>query len=300
VSDNGLLELAATPLASSLLDFQGGGGTLALEDPAASNAVAIENLAVGDTLELPGSSVSGVTGIGTASLTVTTSAGTYVFSNVTDASAAPTAYTPSHDSTTGLEAITFVACFRRGTLVLTDRGERPVETLVVGDLVPTVLGNVLAPIIWVGHRNIDCTRHPKPQQVWPVRVAPGAFGAGRPHSELFLSPNHAVPLNDVLIPIRHLLNGSTITQVPMDHVSYCHIELPSHDVVLAQGLPAESFLDLRDGSNYANRPGPVRLYPDFSARMWEAFGCARLVVTGPELEAARALVARFVAEPEAA
>jgi hypothetical protein len=65
-------------------------------------------------------------------------------------------------------------------------------------------------------------------------------------------------------------------------------------------LPAESFLDLRHGSNYANRPGPVRLYPDFSARMWEAFGCARLVVTGPELEAARALVARFVAEPEAA
>ena len=94
----------------------------------------------------------------------------------------------------------------------------------------------------------------------------------------------------MLIPIRHLINGSTITQVPMDRVTYYHIELPQHDVVLAQGLPAESFLDLRDGSNYANRPGPVRLYPDFSARMWEAFGCARLVVTGPELVAARALI----------
>jgi hypothetical protein len=54
-------------------------------------------------------------------------------------------------------------------------------------------------------------------------------------------------------------------------------------------LPVESFLDIRDGSNYANRPGPIRLYPDFSARMWEAFGCARLVVTGPKLEAARGL-----------
>jgi hypothetical protein len=120
------------------------------------------------------------------------------------------------------------------------------------------------------------------------------------HSELFLSPNHAVHLNDVLIPIRHLLNGSTITQVPMDHVTYYHIELPSHDVVLAQGLPAESFLDLRDGSNYASRPGPVRLYPDYSARMWEAFGCARLVVTGPELAAARVLVAGFAEAREAA
>jgi hypothetical protein len=61
--------------------------------------------------------------------------------------------------------------------------------------------------------------------------------------------------------------------------------------VLAEGLPAESFLDMKDGSTYANRPGPQRLYPDFSARMWAAFGCAKLIVTGPELDAARALVA---------
>jgi hypothetical protein len=64
-------------------------------------------------------------------------------------------------------------------------------------------------------------------------------------------------------------------------------------VLLAEALPAESFLDLRDDSNYANRRGPTRLYPDFSARIWEAFGCARLIVTGLELQAAQALVARF-------
>ena len=104
----------------------------------------------------------------------------------------------------------------------------------------------------------------------------------------------------VLIPIRHLINGTSIVQVPVDRVSYYHIELPRHDVVLAQGLPAESFLDMRDGSNYANRVGPVRLYPDFSARMWEAFGCARLVVTGPELAATRALVGRYAMGQEAA
>jgi hypothetical protein len=71
-------------------------------------------------------------------------------------------------------------------------------------------------------------------------------------------------------------------------------------VLLAEGLPAESFLDMRDGTNYANRPGPVRLYPDYSARMWEAFGCARLIVTGPELLAARALVARCATDRVAA
>ena len=71
-------------------------------------------------------------------------------------------------------------------------------------------------------------------------------------------------------------------------------------MLLAEGLPAESFLDMRDGSNYANRSGPFRLYPDYTARMWEAFGCARLIVTGPELAAARALVGRFAREQEAA
>jgi hypothetical protein len=107
-------------------------------------------------------------------------------------------------------------------------------------------------------------------------------------------------VNDVLIPIRHLINGSTIAQVKVDRVTYHHIELAKHDVLLAEGLPAESFLDMRDGSKYANRPGPIRLYPDYSARMWEAFGCARLVVTGPELAAAWSLVAGSAKEPVAA
>jgi hypothetical protein len=163
-----------------------------------------------------------------------------------------------------------------------------------------VLGGTLRPIAWIGRREVHCAHHPQPRKVWPVRVAVGSFGPGRPHRELFLSPDHAVYIADVLIPIRCLINGSTIVQMPMDVVVYYHVELPRHDVLLAEGLPSESFLDIRDGSNYANHPGPARLYPDFSARMWEAFGCARLIVTGPELDVARALVARFAARQEAA
>jgi hypothetical protein len=136
--------------------------------------------------------------------------------------------------------------------------------------------------------------------VWPVQVAAGAFGPGRPHTDVFLSPDHAVFVNQVLIPIKHLIDGSTIVQVKVSSVTYHHIELAEHDVLLAEGLPSESFLDMRDGTNYANRPGPLRLYPDFSARLWEAFGCARLIVTGPELDAARALVAGFAMAREAA
>jgi autotransporter passenger strand-loop-strand repeat protein len=191
-------------------------------------------------------------------------------------------------------------CFRSFTRILTDRGEIAVEDLHVGDLVRTVLRETLTPIAWIGRRHVDCARHPQPRKVWPVRIAAGAFGPGRPGKELFLSPDHAVYVNSVLIPIKHLINGGTIVQVPVDDVTYYHLELLQHGVLLAEGLPTESFLDLRDGSNYANRPGPCRLYPDFSARMWEAFGCARLIVTGSELAAARALVARFATRQEAA
>jgi collagen type I alpha len=196
-------------------------------------------------------------------------------------------------------------CFAAGTRIATPRGEVAVETIGVGDMVRVLLGggpgaSGFSEVIWVGRREVDCARHPDPKKVWPVRVSAGAFGPARPHTDLFLSSDHAVYIEDVLIPIKHLINGTTIVQVPTQRVTYHHIELAQHDVLLAEGLPAESFLDMRDGSNYANRPGPVRLYPDFSARMWEAFGCARLVVTGPEFSAARLLVASSVAQHAAA
>jgi len=191
-------------------------------------------------------------------------------------------------------------CFLAGTRILTARGEVPVEALRVGDQVWTVLGKRMLQIIWIGQRDVDCAGHATPRQVWPVRVATGTFGPGRPHTDMFLSPNHAIYVNEVLIPVKHLINDSTIVQVKVDRVTYHHIELAEHDVVLAQGLPAERFLDVKDGSKYANRPGPVRLHPDYSVGMWEAFGCARLVVTGPELEAARALVGSFATDRAAA
>ncbi len=193
-----------------------------------------------------------------------------------------------------------VSCFAAGTRIATARGEIAVEAIRAGEYARVLLGDGFSEVIWVGRREVDCTRHPNPRRVWPVRVAAGAFGPGRPHTDLYLSPDHAVYVEAVLIPIKHLINGSSITQAPVTRVTYHHLELPRHDVLLAQGLPAESFLDIRDGSNYTTRPGPVRLYPDHSARMWEAFGCARLIVTGPELDAAQALVGSFTAEQQAA
>jgi len=188
-----------------------------------------------------------------------------------------------------------VTCYRCGTRIATPTGERTVESLEAGDLVQTDAGDTRS-ITWTGHRKVDCRRHPKPERVWPARVSAGAFGPGLPRRDLWLSPDHAVYVNEVLIPIKHLINGTTIAQVPMDEVTYYHVELPQHDLLLAEGLPAESYLDTGDRSNFENGGKVMWLFPDFSAptldtaMLWETKACAPLIVRGPELEAARAFV----------
>ena len=133
-----------------------------------------------------------------------------------------------------------VSCFAAGTRIGTERGEVLVEELHLGDRVLIVGDGSSEPVVWIGHRTADCARHPKPQQVWPVRIAAHALGPGRPSRDLWLSPDHAVFVNNVLIPVKHLINGRTISQVPCDEVTYYHVELPQHSVLLAEGLPVES------------------------------------------------------------
>jgi hypothetical protein len=124
-----------------------------------------------------------------------------------------------------------------------------------------------------------------------VRIA-GAFGGDLPRRHLLLSPDHAVFVDDVLIPVRCLINGTTITQVERKIVEYYHVELPRHDVLLAEGLAAESYLDAGDRGNFANGGTAVRLHADFASRVWEAQGCAPLVVSGAVLAAVRRRLAR--------
>jgi phospholipase/lecithinase/hemolysin len=179
-----------------------------------------------------------------------------------------------------------VTCFASGTHIATERGEVMVQHLRAGDSV-RVVGNGTVRIVWLGHRAVDCRRHPRPCDVWPIRVRAAAFGDRQPHCDLFLSPDHSVFIDDALIPVKFLINGSSIAQVPLNHVTYYHIELPVHSVLLAEGLPVESYLDTGNRAAFANGGRPVKLYPDFSSRVWDARGYAPLVVVGPKLDAAR-------------
>jgi hypothetical protein len=151
-------------------------------------------------------------------------------------------------------------CYAAGTFIMTDRGEITVEDLSAGDHVMTISG-ASRPIRWIGHRRIDCSRHPDPRQVWPVCVRAGAFGEGLPRRDLWLSPDHAVFVRDVLIPIKLLVNRSTIRQIPMNAVTYYHVELSRHDVLLAEGLPAESYLDTGNRHMFENGGASLLLHP---------------------------------------
>lgn len=187
------------------------------------------------------------------------------------------------NATTETSTVDVAPCYCRGARILTERGEVAVEDLRVGDGVVTAQGRT-RPIVWIGHRDIEVARHAFPLEILPVRVRAGAFGRGLPHRDLWLSPQHAVFVDGVLIPIIRLANGANVAQVRVERVSYFHVELETHDVLLAEGLPAESFLDCGSRSGFANAPGPVDLHPTFKPLSWND-ACAPLVESGELVEA---------------
>ncbi len=177
-------------------------------------------------------------------------------------------------------------CFAGGTRIRTPDGDVAVEALRTGDLV-SLAGGDAAPVVWLGHRRVDCHRHPRPWDVWPVRVRADAFGPGTPARDLRLSPDHAVFVDGVLIPVRYLLNGATIVQERAESIDYWHVELGSHDVLLAEGLTCESYLDTGNRVSFANGGGAMQMHADFALKVWEAKGCAPLVCDGAKVVAAR-------------
>ncbi|MDE2198432.1 MAG: Hint domain-containing protein [Rhodospirillales bacterium] len=187
----------------------------------------------------------------------------------------------------GLNPMTFGAfCYAAGTRIGTPSGDIAIEDLHPGDAVLRARGGT-ARVRWIGRRHVDCRRHPRPWDILPVRITAGAFGRGLPVRDLVLSPDHAVFTGGVLIPVRYLLNGATIIQQKAAAIDYLHLELDAHDVILAEGLPAESYLDTGNRGAFANGGAAIQLHPEFARDVWAREGCAPLVLDGPRLVAAR-------------
>jgi hypothetical protein len=184
------------------------------------------------------------------------------------------------------------SCFAAGTRIATARGAVNVEHLQVGDVALTVSGGRQI-IQWIGYRYVACRRLADPERVWPIHIAPHAFGEGRPKRSLLLSPDHSVFVEDVLIPIKFLVNNTTVVQLKVDSITYYHVELPGHEILLADGLPVESYLETGGRSAFANAGTVMQLRPDFApdqarvAMMWQNFSCAPLLGDGDQLARAR-------------
>ncbi len=304
-----LLELASAATSGSIAgigDALSGFGTIAFDANASwsitgssagiASGETVSGFILGDTIELTGFAATGDTFTG-AGLVLAGTGGPKTIG-------IQGAFTTASFNVTTASGNTFVElaapCFAAGTRIATPRGHICVEDLHAGELVqvmPVVRAQdgvpeqSLEPIRWLGHRRVDCTRHPQPHKVWPVRIAAGAFGPGLPCRNLLLSPDHAILFEDVLIPVKCLIDQKTIVQTPRRAITYHHVELAHHAVLLAEGLPVESYLDTGDRQSFANA-SVVALHPDFASRIWEARGCAPLVVSGPKLDAVRHALAR--------
>ncbi|WP_298283778.1 Hint domain-containing protein [Acidocella sp.] len=155
-----------------------------------------------------------------------------------------------------------VTCFFPGTLIATPSGEVAVETLKSGDLVTLADGRA-APITWLGRQTVS-TRFADPLRVNPIRIKAGALGENLPVRDLRVSPDHALLVDGVLVHAGALVNGRSIlreTDLPTIF-TYYHIEVADHSLILAEAVPAETFIDNVDRlafDNWEEHPGNTAL-----------------------------------------
>jgi hypothetical protein len=164
-------------------------------------------------------------------------------------------------------------CFLRGTLIQTSKGEVAIEELKVGDLIDTLRGPM--PVKWIGRQRFAKTTAEWHWSVAPIRVARFALSDEYPRRDLVLSPHHSLFIDGLLIPVQWLVNGKTITLADMNDRSafeYFHIEMETHEVVFAEGAPAETLLLEECGrEHFANFVEYEKLYGVDDGRVMQPF-----------------------------
>jgi uncharacterized repeat protein (TIGR03803 family) len=171
----------------------------------------------------------------------------------------------------------FVICFLPGARIATQAGEVAVEHLAVGDMVTTLHGRQRR-IVWIGEGCVLVTRGRRTAAT-PVIVRKGALARNVPHRDLRVTKAHALYIDDALIPVEFLVNHRSILwDDRAREVKLYHIELETHDVLLANGAPVESY---RDGGNrwlFRNADSGSGLPPQQP--------CAPVLTGGPIVDAA--------------
>ncbi|MEC3860805.1 Hint domain-containing protein [Mesobacterium sp. TK19101] len=145
-----------------------------------------------------------------------------------------------------------VICFASGTSITTPRGPRQVQDLRPGDWVQT-RDNGPQQVLWTGQRRFSTTRLRSFPGLAPVRIRAAAFGTGVPDRDLLVSPRHRILVrspqaqsiygqSEVLVAAQDLIDDSRIfRETPRCDITYVHILLNRHEVIVANGVECESF-----------------------------------------------------------
>jgi hypothetical protein len=180
------------------------------------------------------------------------------------------------------------ACFGTDTRIAIPGGEVAVEDLRIGDLVMTATG-VAKKVKWLGRRSYTAAEVAAHPSVRSVLVRANAIAPGMPHRDLTLSPMHGLFIADCFVPAVSLVNGVTILRNDeLAPVSYIHVEMDEHDVVFANGLPAETFVDDASRQMFDNADEYYTIYGADQGTV--SFSAPRLE-EGMQLEALRRRIA---------
>ncbi|MDP3339528.1 Hint domain-containing protein [Frigidibacter sp.] len=183
-------------------------------------------------------------------VSITTGYSTTVVGVMFDGAAPPAGttlyYIQGKSSYTGLGQSTAIGnatiCFLRGTLIDTPQGRIPVQDLMAGDAV-TTMDHGVQPIRWIGSSRVSGLG-----ALAPIRIGAGALGNDR---DLLVSPNHRMLLTgpraellfgerEVLMAAKFLTADARVRAEPCDVAEYYHILFDRHEIIFAEGAPAES------------------------------------------------------------
>ena len=146
-----------------------------------------------------------------------------------------------------------VNCFCAGTRISTSDGMVDVEKLIPGDVIETADGRT-STVKWLGEQPVN-TQILHPSKINPICITAGALGDGLPKQDLFISPDHAIAIDGLLINAGALVNGRSIYQVekmPKAGFTYYHVETDAHELLLAEGVSAETFIDYAGRDSFVN------------------------------------------------
>lgn len=155
-------------------------------------------------------------------------------------------------------------CFLTSTRIATPSGETAVEDLRTGDLVTTADGRTVE-VKWMARQTYrQFCNMALPEKHAPVCISAGALGHGLPHTDLYLTADHGMILDDMVVNASAMVNGDTIRFVPLSEMpsefTYYHVETEHHDEILANGAASETFIDYVGRKGFDNHQEYLDLY----------------------------------------